>query len=135
MLTQDNEKHLYTLLRWKEKMLANWEDIKVVSVNLDGGNDKTFYLGESATLTVAIHLGTLAPEDVKVEICFIQNNNSNEELFYKEPFHFVTQENGITHYECEIIPNYSGSWKCGVRIQPANPMLPHDMDFNLVKWG
>ncbi|MCL1850416.1 MAG: alpha-glucan family phosphorylase [Bacteroidetes bacterium] len=135
MLTQDNEKNLYTLLRWKEKMLANWEDIKVVNVNLDGGSDKTFYLGESATLTVAIHLGTLVPEDVKVEICFIQNNNGNEELFYKELFHFVIQENGITHYECEIIPNYSGSWKCGVRIQPANPMLPHDMDFNLVKWG
>jgi glucan phosphorylase len=135
MLTQDHNKNLYELLRWKEKMLANWENIKIVNVNLDGGSDKTFYLGEKAALTIALHLGALTPEDVKIEICFIQSDNGNEEIFYKQQFNFVKQENGSAHYECEIIPNYSGSWQCGVRISPTNPMLPHDLDFNLVKWG
>ncbi|MDR2970993.1 MAG: alpha-glucan family phosphorylase [Bacteroidales bacterium] len=135
LLTQENDKNLYTLLRWKEKVLANWESIKVVNVNLDGGTDKTYYLGEKATLTVALQLGTLAPEDVKVEICLIKSNNGNDELSLKHKYHFLKQENGITYYECEVIPSYSGSWKCGIRICPSNPMLPHDLDFNLVRWG
>ena len=135
LLIQNNEKNLYELLRWKEKIFANWENIKVVNVNYDGENIKTYYLGEKATLSVALHLGMLTPEDVKVEICFIQNDNGNEQLFEKQRFHFVSQENGITHYECEVILNYSGSWKCGIRVQPSHPMLPHDLDFNLVLWG
>jgi starch phosphorylase len=134
MLNQNQEKNLYNLLRWKEKVLANWENIEILNINLDG-NDKAYYLGEKTTLTIDLRIGALLPEDLKVEICFIQSDNGKENLFYKQLFYFVNQENGITHYECELEPNYSGSWKCGVRIQPANPMLPHDLDFYLVKWA
>ena len=133
MLTGECEKKLYELLRWKEKVLTNWENIEAVSVNLYDANGKTYYLGEKVTLSVDLRLGALKPEDVKVEICFIQTNE-HEELLSKWQFKFVSQENGITRYECDLEPNYSGSWKCGVRIQPSNPMLPHNMDFNLVKW-
>jgi len=133
MLTGECEKKLYELLRWKEKVLTNWENIETVDVNLYDTNDKTYYLGEKVTLSVDLRLGVLKPEDIKVEICFIQTNG-HEELLSKWQFRFVNQENGIAHYECDLEPNYSGSWKCGVRIQPSNPMLPHDMDFNLVKW-
>jgi glucan phosphorylase len=134
MLNEENRKNLYELLRWKERVLSNWENIEVVNVNLDNANDKTYYLGEKSTLTVDLRLGILSPEDVKVEVCFIQSDNGNEDLFSKQQFHFVKQENGITHYECDVIPDYSGSWKCGVRIQPNHIMLPHDLDFNLVRW-
>ena len=133
MLTQNYEKNLYELLLWKEKVLANWEGIEVLNLNLDG-SDKTYYLGEKVILSVDLRMGTLNPEDLKIEICFIQSENGNRELFFKEAFCFINQENGITHYECELEPNYSGSWKCGVRIQPSHPLLPHDMDFGLVKW-
>jgi hypothetical protein len=134
-LTENNDKNLYELLRWKEKVLANWEDVSVVDIQHDGKVKSTFYLGEKTTLTVALHLGILTPEDLKVEVCFIQSNNGNEDLFDKQQLHFVKQENGIAHFECNVVPNYSGSWKCGVRVQPTHPMLPHDLDFNLVSWA
>ena len=134
ILNEDNRKNLYNLLRWKERILTNWENIETVKVNLDNTNDKTCYLGEQATLAIDLRLGALTPEDLKIEVCLIQSDNGNEELFAKHPFHFVKQENGISHYECNIIPNYSGSWKCGIRIKPSHIMLPHDLDFNLVKW-
>jgi phosphorylase/glycogen(starch) synthase len=135
MLTEENNKNLYELLRWKERVLANWENMEVIHINLNDTNDRTYYLGEKTTLSVDVRLGALNPEDVKVEICFIQADNGSEELISKWQFHFVKQENGIAHYECDLEPNYSGSWKCGVRILPSNPMLPHDLDFNLVRWG
>jgi len=134
MLTEENNKNLYELLRWKEKVLANWDNMEVIQKNLNDANDKTYYLGEKTTLSVDLRLGALNPEDIKVEICFIQADNGNEDLSSKWQFHFVKQENGISHFECDLEPNYSGSWKCGVRIVPANPMLPHDLDFNLVRW-
>jgi phosphorylase/glycogen(starch) synthase len=132
-LTGANEKSLYELLRWKEKILTNWDNIEAVSINLYEANDKTYYLGEKTTLFVDLRLGALKPEDINVEVCFIKTNGQDE-LLTKWPFHFVKQENGITHFECDLEPNYSGSWQCGVRIQPTHPLLPHDMDFNLVKW-
>jgi starch phosphorylase len=134
MLTCGHEKHLYELLRWKEKVLANWENIQVELLDLDGEKEKTYYLGEKTTFSIQLRLGALLPDDVKIEICFIQADNGNNSLFAKQQFHFIKQENGITYYECDLEPNYSGSWKCGVRIQPAHPLLPHDMDFCLVKW-
>ena len=134
MLTQNQEKNLYELLHWKEKVLANWENIEIVNINLDG-NDKTYYLGEQTVLSVDLRIASLSPEDLKIEICFLQSDNGNGDIFFKQTFEFIKQENGIVYYECALEPNYSGSWKCGVRIQPANPMLPHDLDFNLVKWG
>jgi glucan phosphorylase len=134
MLTEESEKKLYELLRWKEKVLTNWENIEAVNLNLNSAEDETYYLGEETTLSIDLRLGTLKPEDIKVEVCFIQADNGHEDLVSKWPFRFVKQENGITHYECDLEPDYAGSWKCGIRIQPSNPMLPHDMDFNLVKW-
>jgi alpha-glucan phosphorylase-like protein len=134
LFTRENEKNLYEFLRWKEKMLTNWENIEPISVDFGNTKDKTYYLGEETTLHVALRLGTLNPEDIKVEICFIQSDNGNEELFSKQQFNFSKQENGITYYDCILEPNYSGSWRCGVRIQPSHPMLPHDLDFNLVRW-
>jgi len=135
MLTRENEKNLYELLRWKEKVLANWENIEIVKVDVNDAKDRTYYLGEKTTLSVFLRLGTLNPEDIKVEICFIQSDNGNDNLFSKRKFGFVKQENGVAHYECILEPAYSGSWKCGVRILPSHPMLPHDLDFNLVKWA
>jgi len=135
MLTDEHHKNLYELLRWKEKVLANWENIEVIRIDLGNAHDKTYYLGEKTTLSADLRLGALNPEDVKVEICFIQADNGNKNLSSKSPFHFVKQDNGIAHFECELEPNYSGSWKCGVRILPTNPLLPHDLDFNLVKWA
>jgi phosphorylase/glycogen(starch) synthase len=132
-LTGVHEKALYELLRWKEKVLTNWDNIETVHVNLFDAHDKTYYLGEKATLSVDLRLGALKPTDIKVEICFIQTNGYDK-LLSKWPFKFVKQESGITHYECDLEPDYSGSWKCGVRIQPSHPLLPHDLDFNLVKW-
>jgi len=134
LLTQDNHKNLYELLRWKDKILANWENIEPVSVNFGDTHNKTYYLGEEATLQVDLRLGRMNPEDVKIDICFIQSDNGTEELFAKQQFDYVKQENGITRYECVLEPNYSGTWKCGIRIQPSHPLLPHDLDFNLVRW-
>jgi phosphorylase/glycogen(starch) synthase len=132
-LTGAHEKALYELLRWKEKVLTNWDNIETVDVNLFDDHDKTYYLGEKTTLSVDLRLGALKPEDVKVEICFIQTNG-HDKLLSKWQFKCIKQENGIAHYECDLEPDYSGSWKCGVRILPSHPLLPHDLDFNLVKW-
>jgi glucan phosphorylase len=135
MLTDENNKNLFELLRWKEKMLANWENIEVLNINFNDTHEKIYYLGEKNTLSVDLRLGVLNPEDIKVEICFIQSDNGNEELSSKGQFLFVKQDNGIVHYECNLEPNYSGSWKCGIRIMPSNSLLAHDLDFNLVRWG
>jgi len=132
-LTGSREKALYELLRWKEKVLANWDNIEIVNVNLCGLHDKTYYLGEKTTLSVDLRLGVLKPEDIRVEICFIDTNGCDT-LISKWPFQFVNQENGITHYECDLEPDNAGSWRCGVRILPSHPLLPHDLDFNLVRW-
>jgi phosphorylase/glycogen(starch) synthase len=39
------------------------------------------------------------------------------------------------HYTIEIETSLAGVFDFAFRITPKNPLLPHRMDFNLVKWA
>lgn len=136
MLKQDNMYNVRTLLKWEEKMLALWNNISLVSLTLPRVLDTTCYVGELLSVLLTVNLGNITPNDVKIELIFVEREKTQmrDVLFEKYPFHFVSIENGVGVYECKVSAKYVGAWSCAVRIIPKNPLLPHDMDFNLVKW-
>ena len=40
----------------------------------------------------------------------------------------------LVTYQFDMNAKDVGLWNCAIRIIPQNPALPHDLDFNLVKW-
>jgi hypothetical protein len=81
-----------------------------------------------------LKLGNLHPEDIKMEYIFTNRNEETVNLQGKFAFEYVETSNGIATFHNQIHAKFSGVWNCAIRIIPAHPLLPHDMDFNLVTW-
>ena len=55
-------------------------------------------------------------------------------LEFREPFLFEAEHNGIYSFVCDKVARRVGVWDCAVRVIPSNELLPHDQDFNIVRW-
>lgn len=134
LLTSNNFENLNQLLRWKDKVFSAWESIELVSFEYDNEKERTFIVGENVQLTVQVKIGNLHPSDLKFELCIVNAHENCDELFAKYPLQHTKVENGIHTFKIKIPASFSGSWKTALRVVPNNPLLPHDMDFHLVKW-
>lgn len=134
-LAADELQNVRNLLRWKEKVIANWDGISRINVVGENRSKNIFYVGEELHIDLDIRLGNLSPEDVKVELLFADSEHRGRlQLFAKYAFEHISTENGISHYCFKHNAKDVGLWDCVIRIIPQNPLLPHDLDFNLVKW-
>ncbi|MCQ2286910.1 MAG: alpha-glucan family phosphorylase [Bacteroidales bacterium] len=135
ILTSNANENVKKLVRWKEKMLTGWDSLEMVSVEYPQCEEEnTFSLGHTLKTTLQLRLGSIQPEDLKIEFVFIVRDNDKATLADKYPFHLVKTEGGVTTFECDIDAKLAGVWNCAIRIIPSHTLLPHDMDFNLVKW-
>lgn len=135
LLVAENLKNVCALLRWKNQIIAQWDNIQKVNISSFSRSDSTYYVGEKLTLDLYIRIGTLQPEDLKVEMIFADSENDGTlKLFAKYPLKYISTENGVTRYQFNIQAKDVGLWDYAIRIIPQHPLLPHDQDFNLVKW-
>ncbi len=134
-LAANDMQNTRTLLRWKEKVLANWNNIHRVNVDSIIRANNTFYVGERLTLDLEINLGGLTHEDVKVELLFAgSEENGRRKLISKYPLTYEGTSHDVAHYKLDINAKEIGLWDCVIRVIPQHELLPHDLDFNLVKW-
>ena len=123
------------LLRWKEKVVAGWSGIRRQNIDFKSPVNNTFYVGESLSTTLSIRLGSLSPDDIKVEMLFaVKDEYGRTRLFKKVPFELVSTEKDVATYQFKANAKDVGLWDCVIRIIPRHELLPHDLDFNLVKW-
>ena len=134
LLTQNKLEKLNSLVRWKEKVLTGWDNITVANLEMPNANEGSLFLGDSICVRADIKLGNLNPEDVKIELVIVNADHEAAGLFAKFPFAFVGHDKGVSRFECRTNAEFAGMWKLAVRMIPQHPLLPHDMDFNLVKW-
>jgi len=134
LLSENNLENTFNLVRWKEKVLTSWDSVEVVELTQSEPTEITFTLGDQITTTILLKLGTLRVEDLKVELVCTKMDNGKRVFYRKIPFTLVDTQNNMARFSCTVQPKYAGMTDYSVRIIPANPLLPHDMDFNLVKW-
>ena len=134
VLKENHYAKLHHLLHWKEKVITSWDQIEFVDVKYDNEKDRIFLVGEKVELTLQIRTGNLSHQDLRVELCVINAHENPDQLFVKYPLTFKKQEQGISTFVLEMCASFAGSWKTAIRIVPYHELLPHAMDFNLVKW-
>lgn len=136
ILSENGNINVNNLLRWKEKVLSEWSSIECIE-SIRPQNDKnTFCVGDDASYTLKLKLGNLSPDDIKVELILItpEEHGKKSHLARKLPISLINSENNIYTFACSQITNNIGIWDYAVRIIPNNDLLPHDFDFNIVKW-
>lgn len=135
-LEQNNYQNVNTLLKWKEKMLYEWGNIECVETIRPQNDKNTFCVGDKASYTVKLKLGGISPDDIKMELVLVTpaDHSNKRHLECKLPFTLQNSENGIHTFVCNNITDNIGIWDYAVRIIPNNDLLPHDFDFNILKW-
>ncbi|HNV52854.1 MAG TPA: alpha-glucan family phosphorylase, partial [Tenuifilaceae bacterium] len=120
---------------WKRRIQRNWEEIEVIQVKQFNMAREAIYLGKEYTAEVILDLGSLGPDEVGVEMV-VADLIESQEVKVKRVHEFELQsfEGSRAVYRLNIIPVEPGAFECGVRIFPKNSMLPHRMDFCMVRW-
>lgn len=135
MLRENDYEQVRKLSLWKKKIIRGWNSIEVLSVSLPDSTKRPFKIGEKFIAEISLNLNELSPEDIGVEIIFGQKEMDKVKSFiYKNEMRIVSSERNNVTYKTEIFVTRSGVFDYAFRMFPKNPMLPHRMDFYLIKW-
>lgn len=132
----DNYKAVKELCEWKKKVISNWNQIKIMDMVLHDSAHKPLPMGENFEAEITLSLGNLKPEEIGIEVLFIQkkNQDSPKEIIYKQELTVSGKGRSKATYKTSFPVTQSGVFEYGFRIFPKHPLLPNKMDFNLVKW-
>lgn len=121
------------LSKWKDKIIKNWQNIKIISVQSNIGDIK---IGENINVTVTIDAPGLSNEDLLVEIYFGYDRVEKELSDISTiPMVFTEKNNTNFIFNGQITPVYSGKIKFAIRVLPFHPDLKTKFLPGFIKWN
>jgi glycogen phosphorylase/synthase len=136
LLKEDDNSAMRSLASWKYRMMRNWDGIEVLDVIFPDPSVHTLNLGDLFTAELVLSLGDIAPDDIMIEM--ISGQKVNDQMVEPQTIRELKLqkvEGNRAHYTIEINTSLAGVFDFAFRITPRNPLLPHRMDFNLIKWA
>ena len=136
LLKEDDNAAMRRLASWKFRMIRNWDGIEVVDVLFPNPTYQTLNLGDIFKAELVLSLGDIAPDDIMIEMVTGQKENDamTEPQSIRE-LKLLKVDGNLAHFTIEVETALAGVFDIAFRITPKNPLLPHRMDFNLVKWA
>lgn len=134
-LTKNNMEGARTLAEWRQKLLTNWDAIRISNIQ----SDKTVDLPINASLKIEaeIHLAGLVPEDVDVAVYYGPLNLREE--FIERKIETMKPENndegGNYHYVGFVPCAQTGKFGFTIRIMPSSQQLETPYTTGLVVWA
>lgn len=124
-LTENEFARAKEMASWKQKVLSNWNKVKVVAVDFENHEDVA--VGSSIPVFVKIQLGELSPEDIAVELYYgkltAQDEITDSRL---TQMHLNGERSGETmQFTGEIPCDFTGKAGFQVRVLPK-----HDLQIN-----
>lgn len=120
-------------LAWRDRVAAAWSGVRVIEATDDAGRASS--LGRTFKLTARIALGTLKPEDVRVE-ALVGKAGSNRELLGTrvETLPPTRADGDVSIFEGEVVCDVAGHQGYTVRVVPAHPNIAIPAELQLVAW-
>lgn len=120
---------------WKKRVSREWDNIELVSSELPDSAKQTIALGKPFNGEVKLEIGELDMHDVGVELVIAEaKKDGKQTVRSKHDFEPVEQQGSVATYRIELTADAPGMMSMAVRVYPKNKLLPHRMDFALVKW-
>src|SRR5262249_44784795 len=120
------------LTHWKREIRKSWEQ---VAVQVAGQREGAIAVGEPIHVTALVALGTLRPNDVRVELVAGRDDNGTPRVEHVVPMERVGKpQDGIHRYQARLLPETSGSLVEGVGLIPPHPGLEHPSDMGWPCW-
>jgi phosphorylase/glycogen(starch) synthase len=124
------------LALWKHKILNQWKDIRVVEYDFPDVTREEFMVGNTYTGKVLLDLGGLSSEEIGVEMVHTRSGGVDEPQVFRglEVFECTRVDGSLAEYTFVQTVDETGVFDIGFRIYPKNDLIPHRMDFPLVRW-
>ncbi len=134
-LKKNHYKALNELFEWKERVRKAWDAIELKQMEAPDTFNHSLPLGEHFAAALTLNLHTLSAADIGVEVVFYKRQSETElELISTFPMEPGHQKGNEITFSCDFQPSNSGVFEFGFRMFPKHPVLPHRMDFDLVRW-
>ncbi|MFO8068304.1 MAG: alpha-glucan family phosphorylase [Bacteroidales bacterium] len=134
LIKENNYQKARDYSSWKNQIARDWESIEVIEKQLMNTSDKALLLGDKFHARIILDVNEINPDDIGVEVVFIEDSFDEIELVLVEEMKKVNADKSIVSYECEVPANKAGVFNYGFRIFPKNQLMPHRQDFSLVRW-
>jgi hypothetical protein len=116
-------------------MVAHWDEISLVSSNVEEVLSAGVTVGEQYKLEAILDTKSLGDKGIGVELVVVRYSlHNNDKLYHVQEFDLKKAVGSILHFETTYTANYAGALKFGLRMFPKNDLLPHRMDFCYVRW-
>jgi len=123
------------LAYWKYRIISGWNQIEVLSKDLDTTSNATILVGNKYFGKIEIDLKDILPEWVSVELVVTDKDPQGENiLVYKQKFELEKHEETRATFSVHIMPTIPGYFNYGIRIVPVHPELSNSNNCKLVKW-
>ncbi len=123
------------LTAWKARVRQAWGQVGIREVAAKGAAE--LKVGESMRVDALVHLGTLSPDDVAVELYYGPTAGAHE-LTHGEIVRMKVQGgpiDGVYKYAGEIPSLASGAHAFAARVMPWNADMSHPYETSLIRWA
>ncbi|NSW46149.1 MAG: alpha-glucan family phosphorylase [Bacteroidales bacterium] len=135
ILTDNQYEQARAIAAWKLRMLRAWESIEVVNITTPDVTARPLNLGDYFTAQVCLNLHEIPAKEINIEVLFGKKEfDEMKKILFVEKLIPIKEEKGMVTYECKIPITKVGVFDYAFRVYPTHPLLPHRMDFPLVKW-
>ncbi|MFO0676433.1 MAG: alpha-glucan family phosphorylase [Polyangiaceae bacterium] len=134
-MVADNLAAADKLVAWKKRVASAWPGVAIRDVSIQSAEE--LQVGEVMKVTATVQLGTLAPEDVAVELYHGPTHGSHElghgKVVAMKPSSKI--EEGVFRYGGEIPTAESGAHAFAARIMPYNAAMTQPYETTLIRWA
>jgi starch phosphorylase len=134
-LAGDDLKRAAELSQWRRRVQRDWSQVRVEAVDAQGTDTMT--VGSEMRVQANVNLGSLAPDDVEVQLFHgIVDNMGEIPQPVTAPMSHNGKHTGSTWVFKGTIPCLSsGHFGYAVRVLPRHPDLGSPFESGLVVWG
>ncbi len=132
-LSENGLTRAHAALEWRNKIRTNWGQVRVVSVKDSAKSSNA--VGKELSLTAVVNLGSLTPEDVKVQ-AVVGKIGPNRELVRTrvQDLSFVEIEDGKFVFQGSILCDLVGHQGYSVRVVPFHEDVAIPSELSLITW-
>jgi starch phosphorylase len=122
--------------QWKNKLYANWNKIKFISIT-DEKKNSDLIVGFKYPITAEVDLGELTPDDVDVQIYYGKFDENLDSVKSWVPMTNQTKKPKTNPfiYRGDIDCKETGQYGYTLRILPKHKLLINQFELGLIRWA
>lgn len=123
------------IVAWKEDVASKWDQIQVLSVNMDGDITAKHAVTTGSKFDISCTVDTKGlGKSIGVELVIYKEHDGKETFSGTRDLTVVNDDHGVLTYKLDSTIDDAGVYRYSLRMYPKNPLLPHRQDFAYTRW-